>query len=93
MQAMNVSPHGQQPSAISINMAPEAPEDPAAAAQNLTDMQDLWNEWRSFKQRKLKGDLVRCEFACETAQSHEHAWLHARQDTCRTCEWQGGDGL
>ena len=54
-----MSPQGQQPSAISINMAPEAPEDSAAAAQNLADMQDLWNEWHCFNQRKLKGDLVR----------------------------------
>ena len=59
-----MSPQGQQPSAISINMAPDAPEDAAAAAQNLADMQDLWNEWHSFKQRKLKGDLVRCELMC-----------------------------
>jgi hypothetical protein len=63
---MNVSPQGQQPSAISINMAPDAPEDSAAAAQNLADMQDLWNEWHSFNQRKLKGDLVRCKLVCET---------------------------
>ena len=61
-----MSPQGQQPSAISINMAPEAPEDCAAAAQNLADMQDLWNEWHCFNQRKLKGDLVRYKLMCET---------------------------
>ena len=55
---MNISPQGQQPSAISVNMAPDAPEDAAAAAQNLADMQELWTAWHCFTQRKLKGEQV-----------------------------------
>ena len=55
---MSISPQGQQPSAISVNMAPETPEDAAAAAQNLADMQELWTEWNCFKQRNLRGEQV-----------------------------------
>ena len=55
---MNISPQGQQPSAISVNMAPDTPEDAAAAAQNLADMQELWTAWHCFGQRKLKGEQV-----------------------------------
>ena len=58
VQGMNISPQGQQPSAISVNMAPDAPEDAAAAAQNLADMQELWTAWHCFGQRKLKGEQV-----------------------------------
>ena len=59
---MSISPQGQQPSAISVNMAPEAPEDAAAAAQNLADMQELWTAWHCFGQRKLKGEPVSTSF-------------------------------
>ncbi len=58
LQGTNISPQGQQPSAISVNMPPDAPEDAAAAAQNLADMHELWTAWHCFGQRRLKGEQV-----------------------------------
>jgi hypothetical protein len=58
-------PVGHNPSAISVNLAPDLPEDAALVAQNLVDMQQLWEDWHLFSARDLQGDQVPCQLGSQ----------------------------